>query len=78
MILTILVLRPPFFVVTDFVNDDLRQFIAKLIDAYLDIPAVDTKLGYAGSDHASWTKAGVPSAFAIEAAFNDCNLQRIQ
>lgn len=63
---------------TDFVDDGLRTFIGLLIKTYLDIPAVDTKLGYAGSDHASWNKAGVPSAFAIEAAFDDCNLQRIQ
>lgn len=63
---------------SDFVNADLNKFIGLLIGSYLNIPVVDTKLGYAGSDHASWTKAGVPSAFAIEASFEDCNLQRIQ
>ncbi|UZJ51038.1 hypothetical protein CBS101457_000358 [Exobasidium rhododendri] len=63
--------------VSDFVSLDLNKFITLLVDTYLDIPVVETKLGYAGSDHASWTKAGVPSAFAIEATFQDSNLQRI-
>lgn len=63
--------------VTDFVNLPLNDFINLLIKSYLDIPVVETKLGYAGSDHASWNKAGIPSAFAIEASFQDSNLQRI-
>lgn len=62
---------------TDFVDKDLRQFVQLLVKEYLDIPAVDTKLGYAASDHASWNKAGYRSVFAIEAPFEDCNLQRI-
>lgn len=59
-------------------NLQLRDFIKLLAKQYLDIPAVDTKLGWAASDHASWLKAGYASAFAIEAPFEDCNMQRIQ
>lgn len=62
----------------DFVDTDLRDFVKLLVSEYLHIPSVDTKLGWAASDHASWLKAGYPSAFAIEAPFEDCNMQRIQ
>lgn len=62
---------------TDFIDEELREFVQLLIKEYLDIPAVDTKLGYAASDHASWNKAGYRSVFAIEAPFDDCNLRRI-
>lgn len=36
---------------------------------YCDIPYVETECGYACSDHASASKAGYPSAFVIESAF---------
>ena len=36
---------------------------------YCNIPFVETKCGYACSDHASASKAGYPSAFVIESAF---------
>lgn len=36
---------------------------------YCNIPWVETKCGYACSDHASASKAGYPSAFVIESAF---------
>lgn len=38
---------------------------------YCAIPYVETKCGYACSDHASASKAGYPSAFVIESAFAD-------
>ncbi|KAF8313055.1 peptidase [Clavulina sp. PMI_390] len=56
-------------VVTDFVDPTLTGFIKTLIDQYLSIPWVETKCGYACSDHASWNKYGYPSAFGIESAF---------
>ena len=63
--------------VADFVSTPLTKFIALLVDEYLDIGYTETKLGYAGSDHASWTKIGADSAFAIEATFENSNLKRI-
>lgn len=63
--------------VSDFVSTPLTKFIALLVDEYLDIGYTQTKLGYAGSDHASWTKIGADSAFAIEATFENSNLKRI-
>lgn len=39
----------------------------------MDIGVRETKCGYACSDHASFTKAGYASAFAIEAEFDLTN-----
>ncbi|KAK3352581.1 hypothetical protein B0T25DRAFT_590446 [Lasiosphaeria hispida] len=56
-------------VIVDFVDPSLTDFIKKVIVEYCDIPFVETKCGYACSDHASASKAGYPSAFVIESAF---------
>lgn len=53
---------------------DVRRFSPGLIadgimKQYCAIPFVETKCGYACSDHASASKAGYPSAFVIESAF---------
>jgi len=58
-------------VITDFVDPALTDFIKKVVTKYCDIPFVETKCGYACSDHASASKAGYPSAFVIESAFAD-------
>ncbi|KAF4631183.1 hypothetical protein G7Y89_g6949 [Cudoniella acicularis] len=58
-------------VITDFVDPALTDFIKKIVTEYCDIPFVETKCGYACSDHASASKAGYPSAFVIESAFDD-------
>ncbi|KAB8297829.1 hypothetical protein EYC80_001627 [Monilinia laxa] len=56
-------------VITDFVDPDLTDFIKKIVTEYCDIPYVETKCGYACSDHASASKAGYASAFVIESDF---------
>lgn len=56
-------------VITDFVDPGLTTFIKEVITDYCDIPYVETKCGYACSDHASASKAGYPSAFVIESDF---------
>ncbi|KAI2614115.1 Zn-dependent exopeptidase [Hypoxylon fragiforme] len=58
-------------VITDFVDPSLTSFIKKVIEEYCEIPWVETKCGYACSDHASASKAGYPSAFVIESTFGD-------
>lgn len=58
-------------VITDYVDPGLTAFIKKVIEEYCDIPWVETKCGYACSDHASASKAGYPSAFVIESSFGD-------
>lgn len=60
-------------VITDYVDPDLTTFNKMLVDTYLDIPYAETRCGYACSDHASWTKVGVPSIFTIESKFEDSN-----
>ncbi|EPQ29110.1 uncharacterized protein PFL1_03398 [Pseudozyma flocculosa PF-1] len=64
-------------IVSDFVSAPLAAFVTRLVKAYLDIPPVETKIGYAASDHASWSKIGAPSASAIEATYENSNLRRI-
>ena len=56
-------------VITDYVDPGLTDFIKKVVTAYCEIPYVETKCGYACSDHASASKAGYPSAFVIESDF---------
>lgn len=63
--------------VTDFTDPALTSLLERLIDTYLTIPWAGTQLGYAGSDHASWSRQGVPATFAIEGTFDDSNLQAI-
>ncbi|KAI8079738.1 uncharacterized protein BX664DRAFT_341357 [Halteromyces radiatus] len=60
-------------IVTDHVDEKLTDFLKSLVDNYASIPYTSTKCGYACSDHASWRKAGFPSAFTIESAFDDSN-----
>lgn len=55
-------------VVTDNVDKNLTAFIKKVIAAYCAIPSVDTRCGYACSDHASANRNGYPSSFVIESA----------
>lgn len=47
------------------------QSIVNVFLQYCSIPWVETKCGYACSDHASASKAGYPSAFVIESAFEN-------
>ena len=58
-------------VIIDYVDPDLTDFIKKVIVEYCEIPFVETKCGYACSDHASASKYNYPSAFVIESAFED-------
>jgi len=60
-------------VITDFTNDKLTQFNKGLVEEYLSIPYVETKCGYACSDHVSWEKAGYPAIFTIESSFANSN-----
>lgn len=69
---------PAMGLVTDFVSPHLTNFNKALLHHYLpEVKPIETKCGYACSDHASWTKVGVHSAFTIENEFEMCNLKRI-
>ncbi|GAA96804.1 uncharacterized protein L969DRAFT_20147 [Mixia osmundae IAM 14324] len=69
--------EPRMGIIQDYISPELTAFVEKLGKEYVQIPLVQTQCGYACSDHASWTKIGAPSAFAIEATFQDSNTQNI-
>ncbi|KAL1924855.1 uncharacterized protein VTP21DRAFT_4509 [Calcarisporiella thermophila] len=60
-------------IVTDYVDASLSAFLRTLVDAYTTLKWVNTRCGYACSDHASFNRAGFPSSFAFEATFNDAS-----
>jgi len=66
-------LLPVVGLIHDFVNLTLTKFVSQLIDTYSNIGWVETRCGYACSDHASWTRAGYPSSFPFEGRFSDSN-----
>jgi leucyl aminopeptidase len=57
---------PVLNLITDYVNRDLTRYVEKLVDTYVRVKWGESSCGYACSDHASWTKAGYPSAFPFE------------
>jgi len=60
-------------IITDYTDNELTEFNKLLVDTYLNVPYVETKCGYACSDHASWGKAGYPGIFTIESSFENSN-----
>ncbi|KAJ5788444.1 hypothetical protein N7457_003434 [Penicillium paradoxum] len=58
-------------VIIDYVDQGLTSFIKEVITTYCDVPYVETKCGYACSDHASASRYGYPSAFVIESKFEN-------
>ncbi|KAF8265465.1 peptidase [Lactarius quietus] len=60
-------------IIVDYVDEEVTELNKQLVDTYLDIPYVETKCGYACSDHASWSKAGYRSSFTIESSFPNSN-----
>jgi leucyl aminopeptidase len=65
--------NPRITFITDHVNKDLTKFVQKLSDEYVQAKWIEDRCGYACSDHASWTRAGYPSAFPFETAFSGYN-----
>ena len=59
--------------ISDYVSRGLTQFLAMLIDTYIQLPWAEESCGYACSDHASWNKVGFPSAFPFEASNDEYN-----
>ncbi len=60
-------------VITDYVSAPFTEFVKLIIDSYLSIPYIETKCGYACSDHASALQNGYPSSFVIESDFKYTN-----
>ncbi|ORX97525.1 aminopeptidase [Basidiobolus meristosporus CBS 931.73] len=53
-------------VVTDNVDPSLTAFLKKIIASYSTLRVGELRCGYGCSDHASWSRAGYPSAFHFE------------
>ncbi len=64
---------PTMWVFTDYTDKGLSNYVAKLIDTYVQVPVDYSRCGYGCSDHASWTEEGVPAAFPCESNFDDHN-----
>ncbi|KAK1141908.1 Leucine aminopeptidase 1 [Aspergillus melleus] len=58
-------------VLTDYVDAGLTKFLKTIIETYTTISWVESKCGYACSDHASADRYGYPSSFAFESEFGD-------
>lgn len=65
--------EPSMWVMTDYVDEDLTNFIEQLIKTYVKQPVKHSECGYACSDHATWDKNGYPAAIAAEAAYEHTN-----
>jgi bacterial leucyl aminopeptidase len=64
---------PTMWVYTDHVDRGLSNFVAKLIDTYVQVPVDYSLCGYGCSDHASWDDEGIPAAFPCESSFDEHN-----
>ena len=64
---------PTIYLVNDYVNADLTNYLQTLIGTYVKQPVQLTKCGYACSDHATWTKNNYPASIPFEASFNHDN-----
>lgn len=62
---------PTMWLVTDYVNPDLTNYLETLIKTYVKQPVSRTRCGYACSDHASWTQGGFKAAFPFESSFGN-------
>ncbi|ESK97804.1 aminopeptidase [Moniliophthora roreri MCA 2997] len=58
----------------DYIDSGLNTFMRSIISSYSSLPAAnDTPCGYACSDHASWYRAGYPTAMPFEAITGNDN-----
>jgi len=62
-----------FGIVTDFTNPQLTAFLRACALEYTLMNPTNTACGYGCSDHASFYRAGYPSAFAFESTFANSN-----
>jgi len=61
---------PTVGIVTDFTSGELNTFVRLLVSTYTTLVQSNRQCGYACSDHASWNRTGVRSAFPFETVSN--------
>ncbi len=54
------------WLMTDFVDKNLTEYVKKLIQTYVKTPFDTSKCGYGCSDHVSWYNAKVPAVMPFE------------
>lgn len=64
---------PSLWLLSDYTSSQATSFLAALTETYVHQKVSYTKCGYACSDHASWTAAGVSAGAATEASFIHMN-----
>ncbi|THC99229.1 hypothetical protein EYZ11_001317 [Aspergillus tanneri] len=60
-------------IMIDYVDRGLTQFVKDTVTSYCNIGFIDTKCGYACSDHTSASKYGYPAAMATESEMENSN-----
>lgn len=65
--------QPTMWLMDDFVDKDLRDYLGQLITTYLHQPIKHTWCGYGCSDHAIWYLNGYATGMVAEAAFEQSN-----
>ncbi|PYH47233.1 putative aminopeptidase [Aspergillus saccharolyticus JOP 1030-1] len=60
-------------IMVDYVDRGLTQFLKDVVKDYCKIGHIETKCGYACSDHTSASKYGYPSAMATESEMENSN-----
>ncbi len=61
------------WLIDDHTDRAQNTFLSKLIETYTDATWGVDRCGYACSDHASWTRAGVPASMPFESRFRQSN-----
>ena len=64
---------PTMWVYTDHTDQNLSNYVAKLINTYVGVPVDYSECGYGCSDHASWDDENIPAAFPCESNFDEHN-----
>ncbi|KTD57732.1 M20/M25/M40 family metallo-hydrolase [Legionella shakespearei] len=61
------------WLLTDYVDTKLNQFIVELLTHYVKIPVGYTRCGYACSDHANWFREGFSTFYPSATTLDDDN-----
>ncbi|EAW13372.1 putative aminopeptidase [Aspergillus clavatus NRRL 1] len=60
-------------IMIDYVDQGLTRFVKEIVTTYCSLGYVETKCGYACSDHTSASKYGYPAAMATESEMENTN-----
>jgi leucyl aminopeptidase len=61
------------WLLSDYIDEDLTNFTAKLLETYVNIPVAYTVCGYACSDHANWYREGFKTTYPSATTLDDDN-----